>query len=55
MKWVRECIYFAYQFRVRTVQSAVIITDAYWIDVSFFVLSYIYFGAFALILVYTPC
>lgn len=41
--------YLAYQPHASTVQSAVIITDAYRIDVSLFVVSYIYFGALALI------
>lgn len=42
-------VYFAYQSRASTVQSAVIITDTYRIDVGLFVLSRIYFGALALI------
>lgn len=46
--------YLAYQPHASTVQSAVIITDAYRIDVSLFVVSYIYFGALALIYICIP-
>lgn len=51
---MRAYTYLAYQPHASTVQSAVIITDAYRIDVSLFVVSYIYFGALALIHIYIP-